>query len=425
MSNNDNNDFFDVLREYGIEFDFDVTKDKLEDLFKEGYEKIPDEAKESIDSLLQYIPGLATEVVERKDAIIQSKKMLDGAYKVSITEGMHLAKSKATEGAYRGALLSNSTNQVSGQAELFKINEQLKLPQAPLYALSVFDTVSAVTGQYYMAEINHKLSSIENKTDRILSFLDNQIKGDLCSIDQTLNEIICNMDFILQNDTEKMSYLNEVISIKREVLSKINFFKRQIDESKENVEIKSKEKDLSEEIKKITTYFPEYWYAVYLYAKAVACEIVLAKVDDPQDLSRRKDNVLSQVENYREVLEDSKTYFTSVIKKSKAYNKKKLPILRTRSYGHPEKLELIYNVVAELSHIYSDKRSQRGKETLQKFQSSMKECEDIKILDEQVIKIEEHINRLCNPVDIIQIDGETYIRYRIKNDNDEEETDKF
>ena len=48
MNNNENKDFFDVLREYGIDVDFDVTKEKIEDLVKEGYEQIPDEAKEGM-----------------------------------------------------------------------------------------------------------------------------------------------------------------------------------------------------------------------------------------------------------------------------------------------------------------------------------------------------------------------------------------
>ena len=198
----------------------------------------------------------------------------------------------------------------------------------------------------------------------------------------------------------------------------------QIATLKEKIGIKSKEKELLEEINNLKTYFPQYWYAVYLYAKAVACEIVLAKVDDPQDLFKRKENVLFQIENYSKVLEDSKKHFGSLIKKSKVYNKRKLPTRILRLYGHHSNSLLIYDLVAGVSEMYSDYRSHKGKETLQEFQQSMRECGDIKVLNEQVIRIEEHSNRLCNPVDIIQIDGETYIRYRKNSISDEEKLDK-
>ena len=46
----------------------------------------------------------------------------DSVYRVIIPEGTHLAHSKNTEGAFRGALLDDETNQVSGQAELFEVD---------------------------------------------------------------------------------------------------------------------------------------------------------------------------------------------------------------------------------------------------------------------------------------------------------------
>ena len=219
MKNTDKN-IFDYLKEYGIDIE-EIAEETVDDLLKKGYTKIPDDAKESIDALLQYIPGLAADALGRKDAVNKTKKLLDGAYKVSITEGMHLVKSKATQGAYRGTLLSNATNQVAGQAEMFKIEDTLKIIQAPRYALCVFDAVSAITGQYYMAEINHKLSDIENKTDRILDYLENKTRGELWSSDQILNDVIKNIGYIKSNETQKVAYYQQVLSIKKDALAKI------------------------------------------------------------------------------------------------------------------------------------------------------------------------------------------------------------
>ena len=43
-------------------------------------------------------------------------------YRAIIPEGTHLARSNSTEGAFRGAVLDDETNQVSGQAELVEVD---------------------------------------------------------------------------------------------------------------------------------------------------------------------------------------------------------------------------------------------------------------------------------------------------------------
>ena len=44
-------------------------------------------------------------------------------YRPIYKEGTHLAPSKDTEGAVRGSLLDNKTNQIAGQAEWVKVDE--------------------------------------------------------------------------------------------------------------------------------------------------------------------------------------------------------------------------------------------------------------------------------------------------------------
>lgn len=46
-----------------------------------------------------------------------------GLYRPVIKEGTHLASSKETEGTFRGSLLDDETNQVAGQAEWVKVDE--------------------------------------------------------------------------------------------------------------------------------------------------------------------------------------------------------------------------------------------------------------------------------------------------------------
>lgn len=46
----------------------------------------------------------------------------DRVYRVTVPKGTHLARSKNTEGAYRGSLLDDETNQICGQAELVEVD---------------------------------------------------------------------------------------------------------------------------------------------------------------------------------------------------------------------------------------------------------------------------------------------------------------
>ena len=46
----------------------------------------------------------------------------DRVYHVTVLKGTHLARSKNTEGAYRGSLLDDETNQICGQAELVEVD---------------------------------------------------------------------------------------------------------------------------------------------------------------------------------------------------------------------------------------------------------------------------------------------------------------
>lgn len=47
--------------------------------------------------------------------------MSEKLYRPKVNEGTHLASSKGTEGAYRGALLDDHTNKVAGQAEWIEV----------------------------------------------------------------------------------------------------------------------------------------------------------------------------------------------------------------------------------------------------------------------------------------------------------------
>lgn len=67
-------------------------------------------------------------------------------YRAIIPEGTHLARSNNTEGAFRGAVLDDETNQVSGQAELVEVDRDEDDESSEFSDLSAAVAMLAVAG---------------------------------------------------------------------------------------------------------------------------------------------------------------------------------------------------------------------------------------------------------------------------------------
>ena len=67
-------------------------------------------------------------------------------YRAIVPEGTHLARSNNTEGAFRGAVLDDETNQVSGQAELVEVDRDEDDKTSKSSDLSTAITMLAVAG---------------------------------------------------------------------------------------------------------------------------------------------------------------------------------------------------------------------------------------------------------------------------------------
>lgn len=67
-------------------------------------------------------------------------------YRAIIPEGTHLARSNSTEGAFRGTVLDDETNQVSGQAELVEVDRDEDDESSEFSDLSTAVAMLAVAG---------------------------------------------------------------------------------------------------------------------------------------------------------------------------------------------------------------------------------------------------------------------------------------
>lgn len=97
--------------------------------------------------------------------IIGQNKMLEGAYKVIIPKGSGDSLMKYSNGYLGTPLVNSTTGKISGHAGLSKITN---LPMSPVI---IFTTMSFITGQYFMSQINSSLKNISKDINDIIKFL--------------------------------------------------------------------------------------------------------------------------------------------------------------------------------------------------------------------------------------------------------------
>ena len=144
--------------------DFGITLTEencsLEEIQKRGYHRFERNTAAQFDSIFQYIPQIVMGQVNQGNVGKAFNAAVKGTFRCQLAPGTHLASSKSLLGAFRGTGLSNQTNQVAAQANWIPNNATLNVSAAPMVALGIFNAMSIVTGQYFMAQINRKMSDL-------------------------------------------------------------------------------------------------------------------------------------------------------------------------------------------------------------------------------------------------------------------------
>ena len=177
------------LEAYGIHSLSEDTIITPEDMTESGYKEIPDSHLGQIGMMFQQLPGLASHAIS-----------YHGTYRVYFDKSLGvLQQAKQGDGFLRANVVQAGTNnKITGQALLKSAS------MGPLVANAVFSALSMVTGQYFLSEINSKLSSIDKKVDGIRQFLEMEK-----SADSGLMKSIYSKLFVISSLSKKMSILNK------------------------------------------------------------------------------------------------------------------------------------------------------------------------------------------------------------------------
>ena len=409
------------LEEYGIVIER-TRKTSPKWLERHGYKKLPPEAAARISAMIQYAPGMLANQATKNAANAAIKDLSEGAYKVVVKDGLHLAKSRTTEKAFKGLWFNDSGDLVT-HADWLKVHP-VELSSISQYALGAFNVMSMVTGQYFMSEINSKLSNIEESVDDIKAILETSKRSELWACERTLNNIQANLFFIKTNEHQRQATLLELKTVKQTSLTHIKYYGDMVKRYRTGISIKSDKEDLMKAVSEIGKNLPLFWSAISIYGRASLLDSLLSEMDNPDYLNNVYDDILECKDQYISEYKDCKETLLTFSNKAKALRAgKAIDILETASEAliHTGVGGFALGMTGTLATGLYKKSKEEAKKA---FDDSAKvlldACGDVDALDFALDSIEFYQKINDSPLEIVQSGDDSYIKFAIDEEDSEE-----
>ena len=340
-------------------------------LEESGFTKIPDTLLPQLRALAQYLPG---------EAVALSNI---GTYKAVFDKGLGvLQKSAKHPGLFVGNVVSPGTNNdIKGVAVWQEVSA------SPQIALSIFTAASMVTGQYFMAQMNSKLSQINQGINSLRDYMEAEDFSALKATDEFLQGVYSNLSSISQNDVQRQSSLTNVTGRKLICNEIANKYEQIIEE----MDLPSRKKeDIDSSIFHFSKCLSVYHYALHLYAGTVYLEMILSQNTDAEYLN----NIIKDIQNhsgmYDYYLFSWENKFNRYIDEAKALRHE-----RRKEKWHPQTFSLKEGTPA------------RYRAVLSRCIYDHKNLDSVTALQQEIEKVKYLYNK---PVEAVISNGEMYFR---------------
>jgi len=137
-------------------------------------------------------------------------------YVVSFPEGLPHTLTKLKQGGY-GSMIQGEHGGFVGSASFYKMTTQAAV-------LGAFTAMSAVTGQYFLAEINSELELVNKKLDDILEFLYGDKKAELMAEISFVKYAHNNYSTIMMFDEQRIATISSLQDAKKIAMKDIDFY---------------------------------------------------------------------------------------------------------------------------------------------------------------------------------------------------------
>ena len=352
-----------------------------------------------VDSILQLFP----EVVNGINS--------SGSFKVIYDKGLGvLQKAKDHPGLYRANVVNadGGNNNITGQALLAPVSNTAQIISG------VFATMSMVTGQYYMCQINNELNAINQKVDLIQSFIENEKESHIKSNIKTIMTIQRDYNSILNNTDRRIMLLNSIQTIKTSSFADIEFFRKQIRTRVGVLNQNSKSNDIDATIKQMGYYIMLYYHSVLLYSYSIIFDMMLSNESDKNCIDNNTSDIDQAIREYISYINECKFSFIRYLESSNAYRANKAVELAAATPIFP--LNPILGAANVLKSVgmsaylnYDQKNKNAQKEVIKLSIDDIDKLLDLSVLTSKKEALQEYNMRMNNKIELVRIKDELYI----------------
>ena len=247
--------------------DIDFNSKEYEQLNLDGIQK------SQLNALLNQVPAVA------------ATGTLANAYSVSFPKGLPHTLTALNQGGFGSMIRDNG--KFVGSASFYPLRAQA-------FALGAFTVVSAVTGQYFLAEINKKLGGINSKLDAIQKFLYADKRAELISELSFIKYAYDNYGLLLSNETQRIATLTNIQEAKKVAIKDMEFYRYQLyDNSALYGKYTEKEKKIYNEIDLMGYYEA----SLQLYVMSGILEIFFSQNYNEAYVSYMRDDMLRNIKD--------------------------------------------------------------------------------------------------------------------------------
>lgn len=408
-----------VKDNYGIDF---LINDLLPaELEKQGYRKMSLDELHYVKPLFQLAPQLIKDKIY-KGAVEQGfKAATENSYKCLLdTSKMHLATIKGKTDVFIGSGLNNATNKVEGQARWIKNEAVLSISNASQFALTAFNTLSTVTGHYFMAQINANLLDMKGGIDGIKQYIDDVKQSELKAALLELNDIIEHIRFI-KNDPERVYTTKiQIDDIRNVARTNIIFYKNQIEKIMRDGKSADKETVIKKNTKELKNNIVQYRYAVYVYNLAQIQKIYLNDITDVEELSIFRNKICNIVNQYKKTIDDATVWGGKYIDEANTLNEaSKRQILITLGSGilgdvigrKTGNYELARETKSLVNKVFINSRKKKKDAYILSNDEFHIQMNNTELIDSAITAMDRYIDMMGKRAEIVSIEGDCYIKY--------------
>ena len=158
--------------------------------------------------------------IQQLPAIVATEA-LSGMYMVQFPNGIPNTLTPLKQGGF-GSMVKGENGKFAGSASLYPVETCTAI-------LGAFNAMSIVSGQYFLAQINNELNTMNQNIDKILQFLYGDKKAELMAEVSFVKSAYQNYSSIMEHEQQRMATIFSLQEAKKVAMKDIEFYMSDLD----------------------------------------------------------------------------------------------------------------------------------------------------------------------------------------------------